>query len=190
MQRRLLISTLAVAVIAVLLFGLPLAFVLSRLQVDGVRDQLADEAKSVARELQDRRTVGLPLGARAIARSLPGRFVEVIEPGQPPIEVGVRPSSTHHLSASSKTLDFQVTVEASDSYAADKVYGGLLLVGSAALLAVAVAVVLALMQARRLARPLEELARAADRLGSGAARPLGRRYGVLELDRVAEGLDG
>jgi signal transduction histidine kinase len=189
-QRRLLISTLAVAVVAVLLFGLPLAFVLSRLQVDGVRDQLADEAKSVARELQDRRTVGLPLGARAIARSLPGRFVEVIEPGQPPIEVGVRPSSAHHLSSSSKTLDFQVTVEAPDSYAADKVYGGLLLVGSAALLAVAVAVVLALMQARRLARPLEELARAADRLGSGAARPLGRRYGVLELDRVAEGLDG
>src|SRR6202042_3287227 len=98
--------------------------------------------------------------------------------------------SAHHLSASSKTVDFTVTVEAPDSYAADKVYGGLLLVGSAALLAVAVAVLLALMQARRLARPLEELARAADRLGSGAARPLGRRYGVLELDRVAEGLDG
>src|SRR6202042_192408 len=98
--------------------------------------------------------------------------------------------SAHHLSASSKTVDFTVTVEAPDSYAADKVYGGLLLVGSAALLAVAVAVVLALMQARRLARPLQELAGAADRLGPGAARPLGRRYGVLELDRVAEGLDG
>jgi signal transduction histidine kinase len=51
-------------------------------------------------------------------------------------------------------------------------------------------VLLALLQARRLSRPLEELARAADRLGSGDARPLGRRYGVQELDRVAEGLDG
>jgi signal transduction histidine kinase len=189
-QRRLLISTLAVAVVAVLLFGLPLAFVLSRLQVDGVRDQLADEAHGVARELQLRKTVGLPLNARAVARSLPGRYVEVAQAGRPSLRVGVRPSSAHHLTASSKTADFQVTVEAPDSYAADKVYGGLLLVGSAALLAVAVAVVLALMQARRLARPLEELARAADRLGSGAARPLGRRYGVLELDRVAEGLDG
>ena len=47
MQRRLLISTLAVAVIAVLLFGLPLAFVLSRLQVDGVRDQLVNRAVAV-----------------------------------------------------------------------------------------------------------------------------------------------
>ena len=190
MQRRLLISTLAVAVVAVLLFGLPLAFVLSRLQVDGVRDQLVDEARSVARELQDQRSNGLPLTARTVARSLTGRYVVVEEDGQPLVRVGQRPSSAHHLSASAKTTDFQVTVEAPDSYAADKVYGGLLLVGSAALLAVAVAVVLALMQARRLARPLEELARAADRLGSGAARPLGRRYGVLELDRVAEGLDG
>ena len=64
------------------------------------------------------------------------------------------------------------------------------LIGSLALLAVAVAVVLAVLQARRLTRPLVELARAADRLGSGDARPLGRRYGVPELDQVAEGLDG
>ena len=46
-----------------------------------------------------------------------------------------------------------------------------------------------MLQARRLARPLQELASAADRLGSGDARPLGRRYGVPELDRVAERLD-
>ncbi len=47
----------------------------------------------------------------------------------------------------------------------------------------------AAFQARRLARPLEDLARAADRIGSGDARPVGRRYGIGELDRVAEGLD-
>jgi signal transduction histidine kinase len=52
-----------------------------------------------------------------------------------------------------------------------------------------VAVALAMFQARRLSRPLQDLAGAADRLGSGDARPLGRRYGVAELDRVAEGLD-
>jgi signal transduction histidine kinase len=189
-QRRLLISTLAVVVVAVLLFGLPLAFVLSRLQVDTVRDQLAADARGVTRALQDRRSNGFPLGARQLAQALPGRYVVITEPAGPVLRFGTRPSSAHHLSASAKTGPFQVTVEAPDSYAADKVYGGLVLVGSAALLAVAVAVVLALMQARRLARPLEELARAADRLGSGAARPLGRRYGVLELDRVAEGLDG
>ena len=188
MQRRLLISTLAVAVVAVLLFGLPLAFVLTRLQVDQVRAELADDARTVARDLQVHRDVGL--APPKLDHLLPGRYIVVQQAHQPARTVGTKPPPSHHLSGTGKTVDYTVTVEAPDSYAADKVYGGLLLVGSAALLAVAVAVVLALMQARRLARPLEELARAADRLGSGAARPLGRRYGVLELDRVAEGLDG
>src|SRR5260370_3412626 len=40
-----------------------------------------------------------------------------------------------------------------------------------------------------LARPVEELAEAAGRLGAGARRPLGRRYGVADLDQVADGLD-
>jgi signal transduction histidine kinase len=66
----------------------------------------------------------------------------------------------------------------------------LLLLG-APLLAVSgcVAVVLAGILARRVARPVEELAEAAGRLGTGDPRPVGRRYGVTELDQVADGLD-
>src|ERR1700749_170170 len=41
----------------------------------------------------------------------------------------------------------------------------------------------------RLGRPVEELAEAAARLGRGDPRPLGRRYGVADLDQVADGLD-
>src|SRR5579875_431746 len=61
----------------------------------------------------------------------------------------------------------------------------------AALMAAAVAVAawLAAALARRLARPVEELAEAAGRLGAGDPRPLGRRYGVADLDQVADGLD-
>jgi signal transduction histidine kinase len=62
-------------------------------------------------------------------------------------------------------------------------------VGLAVLAALAVAGALALAQARRLARPAQDLARAADRVGSGDARPVGRRYGIGELDRIADGLD-
>ena len=43
--------------------------------------------------------------------------------------------------------------------------------------------------AERLARPVEELAEAAARLGRGDPRPLGRRYGAADLDQVADGLD-
>jgi signal transduction histidine kinase len=48
---------------------------------------------------------------------------------------------------------------------------------------------LATMLARLLARPVEELAEAAGRLGTGDPRPLGRRYGVADLDQLADGLD-
>jgi signal transduction histidine kinase len=58
-----------------------------------------------------------------------------------------------------------------------------------ALIAVMVGAGLAAAQARRLARPVRHLARAADRIGSGDSRPVGERYGIAELDRVAEGLD-
>jgi signal transduction histidine kinase len=55
--------------------------------------------------------------------------------------------------------------------------------------AVVLAAWLAMVLARRMARPVEELAEAAGRLGAGDPRPLGRRYGVPDLDQVADGLD-
>ena len=67
---------------------------------------------------------------------------------------------------------------------------GLLALGLPLLVvAVGGAVVLTGMVAQRAARPVEELADAAGRLGTGDPRPVGRRYGVSELDQVADGLD-
>jgi signal transduction histidine kinase len=59
-----------------------------------------------------------------------------------------------------------------------------LMAGTAAL-----AAWLAAVLAARIARPVEELAEAAGRLGAGDPRPLGRRYGLAEVDQVADGLD-
>jgi len=67
---------------------------------------------------------------------------------------------------------------------------GLLALGLPLLVvAIAAAVMLARSVAQRAARPVEELAEAAGRLGTGDPRPVGRRYGVTELDQVADGLD-
>jgi signal transduction histidine kinase len=199
MRRRLLFSTLAVAVTAVVLFGLPLAFVLKQLQVAYAQDQVQRDATTVARALQNRLGSGLPVSnidtadAAAAARSLPDRYVRIVQ-------VGAGPAQTYHtgdllprgsaIVAHAVTNNFRVTVEADKSVETAGVSEKLALVASLAALAVAVAVALAIIQAGRLTRPLQELAGAADRLGSGDASPLGLRYGVPELDRVAEGLDG
>jgi signal transduction histidine kinase len=63
------------------------------------------------------------------------------------------------------------------------------LVAGLMVVAAALAAWLAAVLAARMARPVEELAEAAGRLGAGDPRPLGRRYGVADLDQVADGLD-
>ena len=189
MQRRLLVSTLAVAVVAVLLFGLPLGFLLSRQSARDARSELFREANELAQSLQARASNGLPVPAQQDAARLHDRYVTVSVNNGKAIKVGNRPSGPVAKGTASES-DVRVTVETSAGYVTNREYVAVLQIGGLALLAVTVAVVLALIQARRLARPMQELARGADRLGSGAARPLGRRYGIQELDRVAEGLDG
>jgi signal transduction histidine kinase len=189
-QRRLLVSTLAVAVAAVLLLGIPLGFVLGHQQEINAKAELIKEANSLAESLQTRVNNGLPPPIEQYARRLRDRYVVVTENNGKPTRIGTRPPQGERVSGSASRGQVVVTVWTNSSYVINRVYGAELQIGGLALLAVTVAVVLALLQARRLARPLQELARAADRLGSGAARPLGRRYGIQELDRVAEGLDG
>jgi signal transduction histidine kinase len=201
MQRRLLISMLAVAVAAVLALGIPLGFVLSRLQAGEADQALRHDAEDVATTLYQRNQQGLPIDsayAAGLGRPLAGRYVVIHENGRFLARTGARPpkhdsrSGTFAMgqgSAPGQSL-FTVTVEADDSYLSGNLTRELLLIGGVALIAVGVAVVLGLLYARRITRPLEELAGAADRLGSGDSSPLGRRYGIQELDRVAEGLDG
>ena len=60
---------------------------------------------------------------------------------------------------------------------------------AAALAAFAAAAGVAYLQARRISRPFGELASTAERLGAGDQRPRHRRYGIAELDRIAEVID-
>jgi signal transduction histidine kinase len=191
-RSRLLLSMLVVAVTAVVLFGLPLGFVLTRLEINAAHDQVQRDATTIARTLENRLRSGYPADVRDAAnaaRQLPDTYVSISQDGGPPSSFG-DPSGAGAIIANGVTKHFRVTVKADSSAEMAGVTEALGLTAGLALLAVGVAVALAILQARRLARPLTELAGAADRLGSGDASPLGRRYGVPELDRVAEGLDG
>lgn len=203
MRRRLLISMLAVAIAAVLALGIPLGFVLGRLQANDATTALHRDAQGLATDLYERsQTPGQPINAsyaRQLGRYLYPRYVLIRMNGHVLAQTGVRPtphdyhSSTVSMGQSGgnpNTPLIEVTVAADDTYLSGNLTRELLLVGAVALAAVGVAVVLGLLYARRITRPLEELARAADRLGLGDSSPLGRRYGIQELDRVAEGLDG
>jgi signal transduction histidine kinase len=193
MRRQLLLSMLAVAVAAVLALGIPLGFVLGRLQVDEANQALHRDAQSVAADLYQRSESGLPIDssfAIELGQGLGGRYVVIRSSGHTLARTGTRPAPHDFRSATVGAGQFNVTVAADDNYLTTNLAKELLLIGGVALAAVGVAVVLGLVYVRRITRPLQELAGAADRLGSGDSSPLGRRYGIQELDRVAEGLDG
>ena len=190
MRRRLLVSTLLVAVTAVLLLGLPLAIVMSRLVTDESVRQLQRDATTAAKVVEYRLTHHQAADYVELADSLPGDYIVIKRKGAKSIAVGHPPPRHHVISGQDADGTFSVVVETNSSNVAGRVAGALVLVGALSLLAVGVAVGLAFLQVRRFTRPLEELAGAAARLGSGDARPLGLRYGLPELDQVAEGLDG
>ena len=119
MRRRLLVSTLVVAVTAVLLLGLPLAFVLSRLQISAADQQVQRDATTVARTLQDRVNSGLPadvcrgrrrgqVAAGPLHQRPAGRAARVTDRGSGPAAEGA-------IIRQAVTKDFRVTVAADNS---------------------------------------------------------------------------
>jgi signal transduction histidine kinase len=189
MRRRMLYSTLAVAVSAVLLLGAPLAILLGRLETNEVTQQLDRDAVMVAKGLQYRQQVGKPTDPEEIARTLPDMYLIIRQNGAHTLKLGKRPHAGDTISSGAVAGDFAVTVETSRTVSGQTLSQMLMLLGSLGALAIGVAVGLAFLQARRLTTPLVELAEAAARLGSGDSRHLGHRYGVPELDQVADGLD-
>ena len=117
MRRRLLVSTLLVAVTAVLLLGIPLTFVLRLLQISAAQAQVKRDATTVAKTLQDRVNSGLPADvaeAAAAARSLPDRYVSISRTGCTSSASAIRRRRARS-SARRRTRNFRVTVAADES---------------------------------------------------------------------------
>lgn len=188
MRRRLLFSTLAVAVIAVLLLGVPLTVVVGRLIKSQAHEQLQHEAKTLADEIEFGSSLRHPIRVNRIAHAYPDRYIVITLSGLPTVRVGSKPDGDT-LSATENDGATRVKVARDDDDVNQEMASALFLIISMSLVAVLVAVGLAMVQARKMSRPLLDLAETAQRLGRGDARPRGHRYGVAELDRVAEVLD-
>ncbi|MBD2899336.1 Signal transduction histidine-protein kinase ArlS [Actinomadura sp. RB99] len=190
MRRRLLLSTLAVAVVAILLLGIPLAYAAHKLIYEEAGQSLDREASAIAGGVAYTLESRQPVTGAAIAREYPGRYIAVTLPGGAAVEAGARPRpGARQLTATAAGQGVRVRMSRPASQLKDQELRLLLFIGSLALLGVAVTVGLAMVQARKLTLPLRDLAETADRLGTGNARPRRRRYGIPEVDRVAEVLD-
>ncbi|SDD01579.1 ATP-binding protein [Streptomyces prasinopilosus] len=190
MRRRLIQSTLAVVLVVIAVFGVSLVIVETRTITESARERVESEAVRLASIVDSRLLVEEKVTAAVLRDQVTeDRYVVVRLPGRAPIEIGDKPEGDAISASASGEEGETVTVQEPRSSVTREVGRTLLIIGLVALLAVIAAVLLAVRQANRLASPLTDLAETAERLGSGDPRPRHRRYGVPELDRVADVLD-
>ncbi len=188
MRRRLLLSTLAVAAVAILMLGIPLAYAAHKLVHEEAARSLDREASAIAGGVGYDLETGRPVSGEVIAREFPGRHISIVLPDGRTLTAGPAPARPA-LTATRDEGRVRVRVSRPETEVRADALRLMLFIASLALLGVAVTVGLAMVQARKLTLPLIDLAETADRLGSGNARPRRRRYGIPEVDRVAEVLD-
>ncbi|MBB4933958.1 signal transduction histidine kinase [Lipingzhangella halophila] len=197
MRRRMLFSTLVVTVIAVMLLGLPLGALTYKSVYSANVNALQREAEVIGAEVDAQLEREGQIQPDELADEHSRLYIEITRAGNgEPIRTGgwdIDPRapdapSTLDASATSES-GAEISVWRSTAQLQESVINAWLGIASLSLLAIAVAVGLAMLQARRLTLPLVDLAATAERLGSGVTTPWGHRYGIPEADRVAEVLD-
>ncbi|MFJ4842301.1 ATP-binding protein [Streptomyces sp. NPDC088746] len=191
MRRRLINSTLAVVLVVIAVFGVSLVIVETRTISNSAQESVDSEAFRLISVVESRLLGAERITPQVLAEQVdPSRYARVEIPGRAAIEVGERPTDGNAIrSTETGEQGEKVTVEEDRSAVTREVGRTLLIIGAVALLAIISAVLLAVRQADRLTSPLTDLAETAERLGSGDPRPRHKRYGVTELDRVADVLD-
>ncbi|GFE16515.1 two-component sensor histidine kinase [Streptomyces glebosus] len=190
MRRRLINSTLAVVLVVIAVFGVSLVIVETRTIEAGAQESVASEAIRLVGIVESRLGSGEKITPDILSEQITAkRYARISVPGKTPIEIGKRPSGDVIESRVHGDRGESVAVQESRSMVSAEIGRTLLVILAVALLAIIAAVILAVRQGRRLTAPLTDLAETAERLGSGDPRPRHRRYGVQELDRVADVLD-
>jgi signal transduction histidine kinase len=189
-RRRVVTSTAVIALASVLVLGIPLGLVeASRVRTEA-NSRLEREADLVAGAIDDRLESRRPLLPANLSRYVrPGHRVVITPASGQRLVVGSRIRGDVTRVRSGSTRGAVVFAEAPASETGKRVLHAWLLIAALAVGAVAAAVALALVQARRLARPLESLARTSARLGDGDFSTRAGRFSIPEADALARAFD-
>jgi signal transduction histidine kinase len=193
MRRRILLAILLAIAVTAAALGVPLGITAWHLVDTIAREDLSARTQQIAASLDndlangddidlDQVQVAIPADGRLTVFRVDGDGPSVVTRGVDPgtdviTEVGfIARQGRVELTIPAgpmRTRQMQITVAV------------MLLV----LLSIGIGTLVATVTARRLARPLRHVAHRAARLGGGDFRPDASRYGVSELDMVAEALD-
>jgi signal transduction histidine kinase len=188
-RRRLTTSTALIALAAVVILGVPLGLVEAARVRTEQTSRLEREADQVAGVVDDRLERRLPLTSAELAPLVHrGHSVAVIANGRP-VRAGARLTGEVVTVRSGVSKAAVVTATAPSSEISGRVRRSWLLIGLLGVGGIAVATALAAIQARRISRPLESVARTSARLGEGDFSVRAPRSGVPEIDAIGSALD-
>jgi signal transduction histidine kinase len=190
MRRRILLAILLAVAVTGAALGIPLGITAWRLVENLNRENLAASARGIAARLDNQLANGQQIDLDQVAAGVPaGGLLTVQVPGVVEKRYGSDPGGD--TVAESVPIAKQGTVDLAIPAGPmrDRQTQVTLLVVMLVVLSVGTGTVVATVTARRLAKPLRHVAERAAKLGGGDFRPDPSRYGVGELDMVAEALD-
>jgi signal transduction histidine kinase len=190
MRRRLVTSTALIALASVIVLGVPLGIVEAKRVRSDASARLEREADGVARAIDDRLEAHQQISPVWLAPYVHDRHHVVITTRDGKTITAGAPIRSDVLRARSAVAqDAVVVAEEPASEAGTRVLHEWLLIAALALGGAGAAVLLAFLQARRLARPLESLADTSARLGDGDFSTRAGRFSIPEVDALAHVLD-
>jgi signal transduction histidine kinase len=189
-RRRLIVSTALIALAAVIVLGVPLGAVEAARVREDSTSRLEHEADAAAGAIDDRleahRTVS-PALLRRFTR--PTHRIVVTTRGGQVISTGAPLDGSILRARAGTSTTARVVAEAPVGELDDRIHRVWLLIAALGVGGVLIAIALAAVQARRLARPLEAIARRSVQLGDGDFSVRVGHFGIPEIDAIGQGLD-
>jgi signal transduction histidine kinase len=190
LRRRLLVSTALIAFVAVIVLGVPLGIVEAHRARADERAVLEREADGVAAAIDDRLERGQPIEPASLRRLVRTRDrVTIAVPGRAPVAVGAAASASLISERSGQTQGATVIASAPLRELNERIWARWLAIALLSAGGVAAALLLGFVQGRRLARPLERLARTSRELGTGDFSARAGHFAIPEIDAVASAMD-
>ncbi len=190
MRRRLVLGTVAVIMVVLTALVPPVAILLRRAAERELQVRLSGQASAVSTAIADDLLQGTAPSVDQIARFVsPDDYLQIIDSdGSEVVHYGV-PVPAPITGTADAPLGTQVRISAAGAALDRRVRGPLFALGAFALASIGLGALLATLVGRRLTRPLVELAKSADRLGSGDFTALlPERSGIPEIDRIGAAL--
>jgi signal transduction histidine kinase len=190
MRRRILLAILLAVAITACALGIPLGFAAFQVVESLTREDLAARAQQIAATLDDELASGHQLDLSKVQLAVPtGGHLVVELPGGPQLTLGPAPTAGVVSEEVPIVQQGRVRLEVDSGPMRTRQAQVAALVALVVVGTVGIGTGVAMVTARRLARPLRHVADRASRLGAGDFRLDRTRYDVRELDMVAEALD-